>query len=341
MVQQKIFGTLPDGQEVHIFKIEAENGSYAEVLTYGATLQSLVAPDKNGKLADIVQGFDTLEGHLLHSNYQGQTVGRYANRIGGGGFTLNGKFYGLPADANGVFLHSGGEFSHSLWEAEILGEQSAALSCTSPGGAFGFPGTVRAKVVYTFDGTALTIDYFAETDAPTVLNFTNHTYWNLAGGGSILGHILQADADFYQPVSSLLLPDCPPCPVENTPFDFRTPKAIGRDIGADAPRLRIAGGYDHHYYLKEGGAVTVTEPESGRTLTMTTDKPGFQLYTGNFLGGRPGKGGVPLAKNSGFCLETQFAPDTPNSENAADCVFSPERPYRSRTVYRASPAGRS
>ncbi|MDR1410061.1 MAG: galactose mutarotase [Oscillospiraceae bacterium] len=332
MIRQENFGVLPDGRPVQLWRIEAPGGRYAELLTYGATLQTVVVPDKNGDLADVVQGFDTLEGHLLHSDYQGQTVGRYANRISGG-FRLGGEFYAVPADANAVFLHGGGEFSHTLWDAELVDEQTVALSYASPDGSYGFPGNVSAVVRYSFDGNTLTIDYFAETDKSTVLNLTNHTYWNLSGNGNILDHILQADAKFYQPVDWRLLPDGVFCSVDGTPFDFRAPKAIGCDIDVSDAQLHIARGYDHHFCLDEGGVVRINDPKSDRTLTMATDMPGFQLYTGNFLSGKPGKGGRALAMHSGFCLETQFPPDTPNSASAADCVFAPERPYRSRTVY--------
>ncbi|MDR0883328.1 MAG: galactose mutarotase [Oscillospiraceae bacterium] len=331
MITTKPFGTLPDGRTVQSYRIDGADGAYVELLDYGATLQSVVVPDKNGALADIVQGFDTLEGHLLHSDYQGQTVGRYANRIGGG-FSLAGQHFAPSADENGVTLHGGGEFSHALWTAEILDEHALTLRYTSPAGAFGFPGTVQAAVTFCFEDGALIIDYYAQTDAPTVLGLTNHAYWNLRGHGDILAHTLQADAHKFQPGNALLLPEGDPQPVDNTPFDFRIAKAIGHDIAADHEQLRLAGGYDHHFVLHPGGEVRVFEPESRRVLSVCTDKPGFQLYTGNFLSGKPGKGGVPLEKHTGFCIETQFPPDSPNTR-AADCVFTPTRPYRSRTVY--------
>ncbi|MDR3344508.1 MAG: galactose mutarotase [Oscillospiraceae bacterium] len=332
MVTKKVFGILPDGRFVHLLKIEAQGGRYANILTYGAALQALVVPDKNGVPGDVVLGFDTFEGYLNDKDFHGRTVGRYANRIGGGGFMLGDAFYRVPENVNAVFLHGGGEFSGAIWDFEISGEQSVTLSYTSPV-SYGFPGRVRAQVTYTFDGSELNIDYFAKTDEPTVLNFTNHTYWTLNTYGEILRHILQADADFYQPIDPRLLPDGEPCAVDGTPFDFREATGLGERIRERNTQLRLADGYDHHFCLNSGGKVQVSSL-SGRTLTMTTDMPGFQLYTGNFLSGKIGKRGRSLARRCGFCLETQFPPDTPNSARAADCVFSPNRPYRSRTTYR-------
>ena len=333
MISKKHFGEIPNIGSVTLYKILAQNGAYVELLDFGATLQAMVVPDKNGNFADIVQGFDDLEGHLNHSDFQGKTVGRYANRIGGGGFFIDGKITPLPADENGVFLHSGGEFSDALWRGETVGEDAVKFTHTSDGKGFGYSGTVAAAVLYRFDGRALTIDYTAAVSASTVLNFTNHTYWNLRGEGTILEHILEIEGDFFQPVDELMLPNAQPENVTDTPFDFRQAKPIGRDINADDPQLKIARGYDHHFYLNKNGAVKVTEPETGRILTMTTDKPGFQLYTGNFLSGAKGKSGVPLGVNTGFCLESQFPPNTPNSPNLAQCMFSPREEYRSRTVY--------
>jgi aldose 1-epimerase len=322
---------MPDGQEVYSYKIEAGGGRCAELLEYGATLQALLVPDRDGKPGDIVQGFASLEGHLLYSDYQGQTVGRYANRLERG-FSLGGHYYPLPVDENGVLLHGGGELSHALWRLKALDENSVTLGYSSEEGSFGFPARVDFSVRFGFDGEALSIDYSAKADAPTVLCLTNHTYWNLDCGGDILSHSLQADCSRFMPVDSRLLPLGGERSVEGTPFDFREEKEIGRDIFGSDEQLKIAGGYDHHFCLSAGGAVRVRSKKSGRVMTMRTDMPGFQLYSGNFLSGKKGKGG-PLFKNSGLCLESQFPPNSPNSPQAEICSFGPQRPYRSGTVY--------
>ena len=308
--KKRIFGTLDSGKAVELYTIINDAGAKAEVLTYGATLQSLYIPDKNGNFDDVTIGFDDLQGHLERSDYQGQTVGRYANRIAMGRFDLDGETFSLTKnEQNTTCLHSAGELSHALWEVESSGENFVELAYASPDGAHGFPGKVLSKVKYTLThGNELIIDYYAVSDKSTVLNLTNHTYFNLkgVGKGDVLEHILQINADKFTPTDEFDIPTGELMPVEGTPFDFREPKPIGRDIKNPLEQLQKCRGFDHNFCLNSSGsetpAATVREPESGRVMEVFTDLPGVQLYTGNFLGDVPGKPARLMGKHSGFLL---------------------------------------
>src|SRR3984957_13203812 len=319
-VTKSVFGEMPDGRKVEIYTLE-EGALKARVMTYGARLVSLEVPDRNGKTADVVLGYDSFEPYTKAPlTYFGAVVGRYGNRIAHGTFELDGKRYHLPINDGDNSLHGGKVgFDALLWQGkEIPG--GVELTLVSKDGDQGYPGTLTARVRYTLEAHALKIEYFATTDKDTVLNLTNHSYFNLAGEGQgdILGHLVMIPADRYTPVDASLIPTGELAPVAGTPLDFHNSTAIGARIDDNFEQMRLAGGYDHNYALngKMGvmqEAARVVEPTSGRVLTVETTQPGVQFYSGNFLDGTlHGKHGHVYAKHSGFCLETQHFPDSPN-----------------------------
>jgi aldose 1-epimerase len=339
------FGTLPDGTKVEAYTLTGgKSGVSATVLTYGGIVQKFVGPDRAGKPADVVLGFDDLDGYVKSSPYFGCITGRVANRIGNARFTLDGKVYTLAANNGPNTLHGGKVgFDKKVWKATAADDKSVTLAYTSPDGEEGFPGTLACTVRYTLTGAGeLRIEYAATTDKPTVVNLTNHSYFNLSGGArpTVLDHVLQLAADRYTPTDPTLVPTGEVKPVVNTPLDFRTATDIGRRIGnlnADPP------GYDHNLVhgdrrLSEPMKVaTVTEPVSGRVLEVWTTEPGVQLYTGNFLDGKvAGKGGVKYPRHGGFCLECQMFPDSPNRPEFPSVVLRPGETYRQTTVYKLS-----
>ncbi len=340
-IRQSLYGFMPDGSEVTKYTIKNKGGCFVELLTYGATFLSCFVPDRDGIFQDVLLGFDDMDGQINRSDYQGKSVGRFANRIAGGRFTLDGEAYQVVCNENDITsLHSSGELSDANFRAEILGENAVRFSCVSPDGTFGFPGTLDVCITYTFnDDNEVIIDYRAVSDKTTLINLTNHAYFNLGGclSGDVLGHELMIDADCFTPTTPDSIPTGELRPVEGTPFDFRTPKPIGQDIHADYDQLTAAKGYDHNFCLNQGDGVKirVCEPKSGRTLSVTTDRPGVQLYTGNFLDGtKKGKGGCPMIRHSGFCLETQVYPDAPNHADFPQCTFRAGEEFVSRTVYK-------
>lgn len=343
-IEKIAFGTTKGCKAVELYTIKNAAGASAEILTYGGTLQALSMPDKHGLFKDITIGFDDLEGHLERSDYQGQLVGRYANRIANGEFEINGKRYHVTKNEKGATcLHGGGELSHAVWDAVPLGDNALKLSYISPAGSHGFPGELKVETVYTLtDENELIIDYSAVSDEDTVINLTNHTYFNLAGydAGNVLEHVLQISADYFTPTDSASIPTGELRTVKGTPFDFTVPKAIGLNIGADDEQLLNCRGYDHNFCLntraKDISAAVVWEPVSGRVMEMFTDLPGVQLYTGNFLDNIPGKGGNLMGKHAGFCLETQFFPDTPNQPSFPQCTFKAGEEFRTRTSFKFS-----
>lgn len=341
MIVKNFFGTTADGKQVDSFKITNSNGISATILTYGATINEFFAPDRNGELADVLVGFDSVEGHEKYSDYEGMTVGRYANRLENGEFSIDGVKYQAVKNENGITcLHGGSELSTAVWNALIVDDNSLEMTYHSPDGAMGFPGNVDFKVTFTlFEDNSLKLDYYAVSDKKTILNLTNHAYFNLAGGGDILGHELMINADAYTPTDERSIPTGEIRPVDSTAFDFRQAKPIGRDIGNDDPQLVMCRGYDHNFCLNDGDgpAITAYEPTSGRFLEVFTDLCGVQLYTGNFLDGtKPGKQGKPLIKHAGFCLETQFYPNTPNIPEFPQCTYEAGEPFKSTTVFRFS-----
>jgi aldose 1-epimerase len=343
------FGEVDEGA-VEKYTLTNSSGMEVSVLTYGATVQSILVPDRNGTLGNVVLGFGTIEEYVEKSPYFGSIVGRYANRIANGEFELDGQVYKLAINNEPNSLHGGDKgFDKVLWEAEDVSGpdgQAIALTRTSPDGEEGYPGNLTVTVTYTLtENNELRIDYTAETDDLTVLNLSNHSYFNLAGegSGSIFDHELQLNASNFTPVDETLIPTGEIAPVAGTPFDFTTAKPIGQDIrdGSD-PQIVIGRGYDHNFVLDgwtEGNtnqnvAAMVTEPTSGRVLTVTTDQPGLQFYSGNFLDGTfAGTGGKVYRQGDGFCLETQHFPDSPNQPDFPSTELAPGETFTSATVF--------
>jgi aldose 1-epimerase len=340
------FGNMPDGTKVEIYTLE-EGALKARVMTYGARLVSLEVPDRSGKVADIVLGYESLAGYTVDpKSYFGAIVGRYGNRIAHATFTLDGKRYQLPANDGVNTLHGGIKgFDKLLWQGHEI-PHGVELTLVSKDGDQGFPGTLTARVRYTLEAHALKIEYFATTDKDTVLNLTNHSYFNLAGEGQgdILNHLVMIPADRYTPVDSNLIPTGELAPVAGTPLDFHHPTAIGARINDDNEQLKLAGGYDHNYVLngKMGTmqqAARVVEPTTGRVLTVETTQPGVQFYSGNFLDGTlHGKHGHIYGKHAGFCLETQHFPDSPNHPKFPTSELKPGETYHEVTIFTFSTA---
>jgi aldose 1-epimerase len=343
-VQTETFGQTTDGKQVELYTLTNPNGLRARITSYGATLVSLEAPDRDGKLADVVLGFDTLDGYLKGHPYLGVIAGRYANRIGKGKFVLNGVEYKLAVNNGPNHLHGGIKgFDKVLWKLEDIKAKSdeafVKLSYLSADGEEGYPGNLACTVTYTLTkDDELKISYEAKTDKTTIINLTNHAYWNLAGqgNGDILNHELMINADKFTPVDNGLIPTGEIKPVKDSPMDFTKPMAIGSRID------QVPGGYDHNYVLNSGGgslalAARVYEPTSGRVLEIHTTEPGIQLYTGNFLDGSlTGKSGKVYKKHYGFCLETQHFPDSPNKPDFPSVVLKPSQKYSTVTVHKFS-----
>jgi aldose 1-epimerase len=340
------FGKTPDGTPVALYVLTNAKGLKAKVMTYGATLTELDVPDRDGRLGDVVLGFDTLPGYLAVHPFFGSTVGRVANSIAKGRFTLDGKGYKLATNNGPNALHGGLKgFDKVVWKAEPVQKPDGVavkFSYHSRDGEEGYPGNLDATVTYTLtDGNELRLDYTATTDKATPVNLTNHTYFNLAGvrGGNILGHELMVAADKYTPTDDTLIPTGAIKPVRGTPVDFTTPHPIGSRI---AQLKGDPGGYDHNFVLNSGGkklalAARVTEPGTGRVLEMYTTEPGVQFYTGNFLDGKlKGKGGVVYEKHQGFCLEAQHFPDSVNHPDFPSMILRPGQTYTQTTVYKFS-----
>jgi aldose 1-epimerase len=341
------FGTTAQGKSVEMFTLSNQNGCGASIITYGATVVSLSVPDKGGRFADVVLGFKTLGEYEKNKAYIGSTIGRYGNRISGGKFHLNGKEFCLALNNGENSLHGGPKGLHAkVWDAEenVTAEgEGLRLRCFSEDGEEGFPGNLSVEVVYrlTKDNT-FRIDYRATADADTVLNLTNHAYFNLAGEGTgdILGHRMMINADAFTAVNAVLIPTGEIRPVRNTPLDFTKPAGIGGRIDDPYEQIRLGGGYDHNYALnrRDDGlvpAACVLEPGSGRVMEVWTTEPGMQFYTGNFLdGSMTGKSGKPYTRRTGFCLETQHYPDSPNRPEFPSTVLKPGQEYRSTTMYK-------
>lgn len=341
MITKNYFGETSDGRRVDIYELKNSNETAVDIITYGATVNNIYTKDRNGELGDILIGFDDIEGNEKLSDNQGVTVGRYANRIANGEFAIDGVKYEVFKNEKGITcLHGGDELSKAVWNAIIVDDNCLEMSYTSPDGAKGFPGKVEFRVTFTlYENDALKIDYYAVSDKKTVINMTNHAYFNLSGKEDVLGTELMINADSFTPTDERSIPTGEIRAVEGTAFDFRTPKPIGRDIGADDEQLIMCRGYDHNFCLNDGDgpAAAAYDPESGRTLEVYTDLLGIQLYTGNFLDGTVnGKGGKPMKKHAGFCLETQFYPNTPNMPEWPQCTFGAGEKFTSTTVFKFS-----
>lgn len=343
-VSKTLYGVMPDGRDVHLFTIENNNGVSAGIITYGATLTFFNCPDRDGVNGDIIMGFDTLEGHVGCTCFCGRAVGQYANRIADGRFLLGGDMVSVDRNENETTcLHGGAVYSNDVWKAIIVDDNAVEFSRLSPDGEAGFPGNVEVKITYSLnDHNELEIDYYAVSDKLTVINLTNHAYFNLAGtqNGDVLSHELELSCSAYTPTDERSIPTGEKRAVEGTAFDFRQPKPIGRDIAADDEQLTQCRGYDHNFCIdgwdgKIRPVARAYESKSGRTLEVMTDLPGVQLYCGNFLEGEyTGKNGIRLEKHYGFCLETQFFPDTPNHPEFPQCTFRAGAPYESTTVFK-------
>jgi len=353
-ITQSSFGRMPDGATVDLFTLTNTRGVEVRIITYGAVIVSIKTPDRNGRFDDVVTGFDTLEGYLTRSRFFGAVAGRYANRIANARFTLDGTTYELAANNGKNHLHGGRRgFDKVVWKGapfERGGNVGVRLTYVSTDGDEGYPGRLDVSVTYTLTPRdELIVDYGATTDKATPINLTNHSYFNLAGDGSgtILQHVVTIDADRYTPTDETQIPTGELAPVDGTPFDFRSPTAIGARIDADDEQLRRGKGYDHNFVLRSADsagrspqgfalhhAARVVDPSSGRTLDVATDQPGLQLYTGNNLDGSAvGKNGHVYARRTSMCFETQHFPDSPNHANFPSTILRPGRPFHSRTIF--------
>lgn len=346
-MKKESFGQLADGTAVDIFTLTNANGVQARITNYGGIIVSLQTPDRQGRLADITHGYDTLDGYLAKNPFFGSLVGRYGNRIGKAKFSLNGETYQLARNNGPNHLHGGVVgFDKKVWQAapgETADGVALVLTTTSPDGEENYPGNLSVRVTYTLtDGNALRIDYYATTDKDTVVNLTNHAYFNLAGQGTIADHELTINADRFTPVDAELIPTGELRAVRGTPFDFLEPHRIGERIDAADEQISFGKGYDHNFVLNNapgtsGLAARAYEPTTGRVLEVETTEPGVQFYTGNFLDGSiVGKGGRVYERRSGFCLETQHFPDSPNKPQFPSTVLKKGEEYRTTTIFRFS-----
>ncbi|HEX5082855.1 MAG TPA: aldose epimerase family protein [Blastocatellia bacterium] len=347
-LKKEDFGKTKDGQSVDIYTLTNANGVEARITTYGGIIVSLKTPDRAGKLDDIVLGFDSLDEYLKGNPFFGAIAGRYANRIAKGRFTLNGAEYKLAVNNGENSLHGGiVGFDKVVWKARPVPTKEGValeLAYLSKDGEEGYPGNLSVKVVYTLtDKNELRIDYSATTDKDTVINLTNHSYFNLAGQGSgdILNHQLTINAKSFTPVDSTLIPTGELRPVKGTPFDFTQPTAIGARVNQDDEQLKFGGGYDHNFVVDgQTGvlrrAAKAVDPSTGRVLEVWTTEPGVQFYIGNFLTEMKGKAGKTYNKRYGFCLETQHFPDSPNKPDFPSAVLKKDGEYKTTTVFKFS-----
>jgi aldose 1-epimerase len=357
-ISSQPWGTISN-QQVNLYTLDNGCGMTVAITNFGGIVQSINVPDRTGRVGDVALGFPNLAGYVANDTttsasgetYFGAIIGRYANRIANGQFTLDGKTYTLPQNNGTNTLHGGpNSWNTKVWAATPgNGAQgpSLTLTYTDPAGTNGFPGTVNVTVVYTLQhDDALRIDYKATTDAPTVINLTNHTYFNLHGEGTggVQNQVMWINADGYTPINANLIPTGQIAPVAGTPFDFTTPKPIGQDINDGDPQIVLAHGYDHNFVLNRSGpglslAARAYDPASGRVLTTWTTEPGVQFYTGNFLeGDLVGTSGHTYRQTDGFTLETQHFPDSPNEPSFPSTVLNPGQTFNSTTVYQFSVA---
>ncbi|MGC2136544.1 MAG: aldose epimerase family protein [Candidatus Sulfotelmatobacter sp.] len=346
-VSKQPFGHTPEGTPVEMYTL-ADGEIEARIMTYGGIVVSLRTPDRNGKLDDIVLGCDSVEKYVVQTAHFGGIIGRYANRIAHGTFQLDGQTYSIPKNDGDNALHGGIRgFDKVVWTAKEITD-GIELTYVSKDGDQGFPGTLATTVRYTLSGSALRIDYSATTDKDTVLNLTNHSYFNLAGqgNGDILRHVVKIDASRFTPVDATLIPTGELKPVEGTPFDFRTPHVVGERIDADDAQLRLGHGYDHNFVLDHPAgqlaeAAEVYEPTTGRVLRVSTTEPGLQFYTGNHLDGSiTGKDGRVYKARFALCLETQHFPDSPNHPSFPSTELKPGQKFHSVTVFEFSAGSR-
>ncbi len=347
-VTSKHFGNTPDGAAVTLYTFSLQNSITFSVMNYGATWTHCLVPDRNGKLADIVLGFDTLDGYfqkdyLDNYCYLGSSIGRVAGRMSGNQFSLDNKTYHLPANQGDIHLHGGKiGWDKKLWKATELEASDVAavrFNYVSEDLEEGYPGSVRISITYALnqDGDII-ISYDADTDKKTIINPTNHAYFNLSGNFSetIKDHLLQIDARHYLPINKKSLPTGEILPVANTAFDFQEPKSIGEELSRDSEQMNLAGGIDHCYKVESTkDTCTLFHPDSGRRLTVDTLSPGLQVYTGNNLSESfEGKNGIRYGKHAAICLETQYFPDSPNHDNFNNIKLEPGQAFHTKTVFR-------
>lgn len=347
-IEKKLFGKMPDGAEIDLVTLKNEHNVSAEIMNYGCRVVRLWVPDKNGKIEDVILGHDTLEEYLSYTNYQGAVVGRYGNRIANGKFAIDGVSYQLTINEGKNQLHGGDGYSQKVWKIENIRdgkEPSVTFTYKSMDGEEGFPGELNVSVTYTItENNALNIDYKAVGNKKTVVNLTNHTFFNIGGyeNGDILNQELTINADHYTPTEKDLIPTGEILPVAGTAIDFTKAKAVGKDIGATEILMDMIQGYDHNFVLNRKGnglekAAEVYDPKSGRLMEVYTDLPGIQLYTANsFPEGLKGKNGVLMKSHCALCLETQYYPDSPNHANFPSCILNPGDTYHHVTEYRFS-----
>jgi aldose 1-epimerase len=339
MIASEHLGTLPDGRAVPVLTLAGSGGAAVRVMPFGAAVVSIRVPDREGRLDDVVLGYDALGGYLADRSFMGGVVGRYANRIRGGRFALDGREVVLDTNDGPNHLHGGRQgFHRRLWTTDPGTDGAVRLRLVSADGEGGYPGRLDVSVTYALSAqNELCVDYHATTDRATPVNLTQHSYFNLAGSGTVLDHLLTIDADRYTPVDETLIPTGELAPVEGSPFDFTRATPVGARIGDAHEQLRHGRGYDHNFVLRGGGlarAARLADPRSGRVLDISTTEPGLQFYSGNFLGGEPaGRGGRAYAPHDGLCLETQAFPDSPNRPDFPSTIVRPGEPYRSRTVF--------
>ena len=343
MGNETLFGKTKDGKETHLYELVNRNGMKAYVSDFGATLVRLLVPDKDGKMVDVVLGYDDATEYENRGGALGATVGRSANRIGGARIEIGGVTYELEKNDNGNNLHSGEDYYQKrIWNVEKQSENEITFLLHSPDGDQGYPGALDMHVTYTLDDeNALNIHYEAVPDKDTVINMTNHSYFNLNGhnSGTALGHKVMLDADCFTPADAESIPTGEIRSVEGTPMDFRSPKRIGDEIDSEWDQLTMVGGYDHNWCLNDfDGNVRLVacavNPSGTRTMKVYTDLPGVQFYTANGLSERTGKGGANYGRRGAFCLETQYYPDTANEPDFPSAVFGPDREYHTSTIFR-------
>lgn len=345
LIDRTNFQQVISKRQVDLFTLKNSNGLVTQITNYGGRVVNLWVPDKNGDFEDIVLGYETLDGYLQSDEvYFGALIGRFGNRIANGQFSLNDSTYTLARNNGENHLHGGNDgFNNVVWDAQQLSDSKLELSYLSIDGEEGYPGNLEVKVIYYLtDNNELKITYTATTDKATPVNLTHHSFFNLhgAGKGSINDHVLQINASYFTPIVEGLIPTGELAPVENTPFDFRTPTSIGLRVNEDNQQLKFGNGYDHNFLLDSAGmkvAAIIREPVSGRIMQILTDEPGLQFYGGNFLSGKDvGKSNLHYKYRSAFCLESQHFPDSPNQESFPNTILYPGETYTSTCIYKFS-----
>lgn len=338
--QKILWGTTKKGEDIYRYRISNESGMSVELCNLGASILSIVVPDRDGHPVDVALGYDSLHNYETNADNFGCIVGRYGNRIAGGRFTFRGISYQLEQNERGNHLHGASDgYGHRIWECISEEENRITFRMESPDGDGGYPGDLTALVTYHLsDHNTLTISYHNTTETEAFCNLTNHTYFNLsgAGNGNVLDHTMRICADSITDVDEASIPTGAFLSVKGTAFDFNCPKTIGEDLTSDSRYLRWTSGYDHNYVLRENEpvSVSVSSPRTGIVMEISTNSPGMQFYAGNFLGGTPGKDGASYEKHGGFCLETQFFPDSVNHSNFPSCVLTKDAPQDFYTNYR-------